>query len=85
MNEGFDARAVAVFKQIQGLDPERWESYVPLAELYQRMGLNSEAAQALLLQRRTAPAEVELRGAHAALGLRLSLAGALGEPVTPPD
>ncbi|MBW2268793.1 MAG: tetratricopeptide repeat protein [Deltaproteobacteria bacterium] len=47
MGEGFDARAVAVFKQIQGLDPERWASYAPLAELYQRMGLNSEAAQAL--------------------------------------
>lgn len=47
MDEGFDARAVAVFKQIQGLDPERWSSYVPLADLYQRMGLNSEAVQAL--------------------------------------
>jgi tetratricopeptide (TPR) repeat protein len=47
MNEGFDARAVAVYKQIQGLDPERFESYVPLADLYQRMGLASEAIQAL--------------------------------------
>ncbi len=47
MNEGFDARAVAVFKQIQNLDPERWASYAPLAELYQRMGLNSEAIQSL--------------------------------------
>jgi tetratricopeptide (TPR) repeat protein len=47
MQEGFDARAVAVFKQIQNLDTDCWDSYVPLAELYQRMGLNSEAIQAL--------------------------------------
>ncbi len=47
MNEGFDARAVAVFKQILNLDPDRHASYVPLADLYQRMGLNSEAIQAL--------------------------------------
>jgi tetratricopeptide (TPR) repeat protein len=47
MAEGFDARAVAVFKQIQNLDRERFDSYVPLAELYQRMGLVSEAIQSL--------------------------------------
>ena len=47
MAEGFDARAVAVFKQIQNLDPERYEAYVPLAELYERMGLTSEAIQSL--------------------------------------
>ena len=47
MDEGFDARAVAVFKQIQNLDPACWASYVPLAELYQRMGLTSEAIQSL--------------------------------------
>ena len=47
MDEGFDARAVAVFKQIQNLDSGRWASYVPLAELYQRMGLTSEAIQSL--------------------------------------
>jgi tetratricopeptide (TPR) repeat protein len=47
MSEGFDARAVAVFKQIQNLDPDRYASYLPLAELYQRMGLTSEAIQAL--------------------------------------
>jgi tetratricopeptide (TPR) repeat protein len=41
--EGFDARAVAVFKQILNLDPARSESYQPLAELYERMGLTSEA------------------------------------------
>ncbi len=43
--EGFDARAVAVYKQIQNLDPERWSVYEPLADLYQRMGLTSEAVQ----------------------------------------
>ena len=35
-------------------------------------------AQLLLQQRRSAPAEIELRKAHAVLGLRLQLAGALG-------
>jgi tetratricopeptide (TPR) repeat protein len=44
--EGFDARAVAVFKQILNLDPARCESYQPLAELYERMGLTSEAISA---------------------------------------
>jgi tetratricopeptide (TPR) repeat protein len=44
--EGFDARAVAVYKQIQTLDPQRAAVYEPLAELYQRMGLSAEAAQA---------------------------------------
>ena len=47
MNEGFDARAVAVYKQIQNLDPERYETYEPLAELYQRIGLTTEAINAL--------------------------------------
>ncbi len=47
MAEGFDARAVAVFKQIQNLDGERYDAYVPLAELYERMGLMSEAINAL--------------------------------------
>ncbi|MDJ0852876.1 MAG: tetratricopeptide repeat protein [Myxococcota bacterium] len=47
MAEGFDARAVAVFKQIQNLDGDRYDAYVPLAELYERMGLMSEAIQAL--------------------------------------
>jgi tetratricopeptide (TPR) repeat protein len=47
MAEGFDARAVAVFKQIQNLDPEHYEAYVPLSALYERMGLSSEAIQAL--------------------------------------
>jgi pilus assembly protein FimV len=47
MAEGFDARAVAVFKQILNLDPDRFEAYAPLAELYERMGLNAEALAAL--------------------------------------
>jgi len=47
MNEGFDARAVAVFKQILNLDPDRFDHYEPLAELYERMGLTAEAIQAL--------------------------------------
>src|SRR5262245_61440899 len=45
--EGFDARAVAVYKQIQALDPKGYAACEPLAELYQRMGLNSEAVAAL--------------------------------------
>ncbi len=45
--DGFDARAVAVYKQIQSLDPKGYAACEPLAELYQRMGLNSEAVAAL--------------------------------------
>jgi tetratricopeptide (TPR) repeat protein len=45
--EGFDARAVAVYKQILNLDPERHDAYEPLAELYERMGLTAEAISAL--------------------------------------
>jgi tetratricopeptide (TPR) repeat protein len=45
--DGFDARAVAVFKQILNLDPKRYTAYVSLAELYQRMGLDAEALGAL--------------------------------------
>jgi tetratricopeptide (TPR) repeat protein len=45
--EGFDARAVAVYKQILNLDPNRFDSYRPLAELYERMGLTAEAINAL--------------------------------------
>lgn len=47
MAEGFDARAVAVFKQLVNLDPERHGAYEPLADLYLRMGLTSEAIGAL--------------------------------------
>ncbi len=44
---GFDARAVAVIKQILLLDPRNYSGYVSLSELYQRMGLDSEAGAAL--------------------------------------
>jgi tetratricopeptide (TPR) repeat protein len=44
---GFDARSVAVFKQILNLDNKRYPAYVSLAELYQRMGLDAEAVGAL--------------------------------------
>jgi tetratricopeptide (TPR) repeat protein len=47
MKDGFDARAVAVYKQILNLDPDRLDSYEPLAELYERMGLTGEAIAAL--------------------------------------
>jgi tetratricopeptide (TPR) repeat protein len=47
MVEGFDARAVAVFKQILNLVPDRFDAYAPLAELYERMGLTAEALVAL--------------------------------------
>ena len=45
--EGFEARAVAVFKQILNLDSKNYGAYVSLSELYQRMGLDSEAVAAL--------------------------------------
>ncbi len=45
--DGFDARAVAVYKQILNLDPKRYSAHVALSELYQRMGLDAEAATAL--------------------------------------
>ena len=45
--DGFDARAVAVYKQILNLDPKRYGAYVSLSELYQRMGLDAEAIASL--------------------------------------
>ena len=45
--EGFDARAVAVYKQIVTLDAEHYAAYEPLAEIYERMGLAGEALGAL--------------------------------------
>ncbi|HET6303446.1 MAG TPA: tetratricopeptide repeat protein [Myxococcota bacterium] len=47
MKDGFDAKAVAIYKQIAKIDPARAEVNEPLAELYQRMGLPSEAMGAL--------------------------------------
>jgi len=45
--EGFDAKAVALYKQITKLDEKRFEVHAQLGELYQRMGLTSEAMKAL--------------------------------------
>lgn len=45
--DGFDARAVAVQKQILNLDPKRYAAYVALSDLYQSMGLDAEAVGAL--------------------------------------
>jgi tetratricopeptide (TPR) repeat protein len=45
--EGFDAKAVALYKQISRLDPKRQDVCVPLSDLYARMGLVSEAIAAL--------------------------------------
>ncbi len=45
--DGFDAKAVAVYKQILSLDADRSDIYEPLGELYQRLGLKNEAMRAL--------------------------------------
>ncbi len=45
--DGFDARAVAVYKQILNLDSKRYETHVSLGDLYQHMGLDAEAIGAL--------------------------------------
>jgi len=45
--DGFDARAVAVYKQILNLDSKRYSAQVSLSDLYQRMGLDAEAINAL--------------------------------------
>ena len=45
--EGFDAKAVALYKQISRLDPKRYDVCVPLAELYSRMGLIGDAIASL--------------------------------------
>jgi len=47
MKDGFDAKAVALYKQITKIDTKRVDVYVPLAELYQRLGLISDAMGAL--------------------------------------
>lgn len=47
MNDGFDAKAVALYKQITKIDEKRADVLVPLADLYQRMGLHSDAMNAL--------------------------------------
>jgi tetratricopeptide (TPR) repeat protein len=45
--DGFDAKAVALYKQISRLDPKRHDVCVPLAELYSRMGLIGDAISSL--------------------------------------
>jgi tetratricopeptide (TPR) repeat protein len=45
--DGFDAKAVALYKQISRLDPKRHDVCVPLADLYARMGLVSDAIASL--------------------------------------
>jgi len=45
--DGFDARAVAVYKQILNIDSKRYSAHEALADVYQRMGLEAEAIQAL--------------------------------------
>jgi tetratricopeptide (TPR) repeat protein len=47
MKDGFDAKAVAIYKQVTKIDSSRHEVFEPLASLYQRMGLASEAMAAL--------------------------------------
>ena len=47
MKDGFDAKAVALYKQITRIDQKRVDIYLPLAELYQRLGLTSDAMGAL--------------------------------------
>ncbi len=47
MKDGFDAKAVAIYKQIVKIDEKRFEVYEPLAELYERLGLTAEALSAL--------------------------------------
>ncbi|HEU4430851.1 MAG TPA: tetratricopeptide repeat protein [Myxococcota bacterium] len=47
--EGFDAKAVALYKQVTKLDEKRFEVHAQLGDLYQRMGLTSEAMRAMQL------------------------------------
>jgi tetratricopeptide (TPR) repeat protein len=47
MKDGFDARAVALYKQILKIDAARADVHVPLAELYTRLGLTSDAMASL--------------------------------------
>lgn len=42
-NEGFDAKSVAIYKQILRIDPASIDARVRLGDLYQRLGLPSDA------------------------------------------
>ena len=60
---GFEAKAVAVAKQVLRIDPDRVEIRVELGELYQRMGLPSDAVrefQAALEMYRTRGAKTQV-------------------------
>jgi len=47
MKDGFDSKAIALYKQVTKIDPKRYDIYIPLSELYQRLGLSSDAMKAL--------------------------------------
>lgn len=47
MRGGFDAKAVALYKQVTKIDPKRIDVHIPLADLYQRLGLTTDAMAAL--------------------------------------
>lgn len=47
MKDGFDARAVALYKQILKIDAARADVHIPLAELYTRLGLTTDAMASL--------------------------------------
>ena len=47
VKDGYEARAVALYKQILQIDESRFEFFTPLAELQEKLGLNHEAANAL--------------------------------------
>ena len=47
MSDGFDSKAIALYKQVSKIDPKRYDIYLPLSELYQRLGLRSDAMKAL--------------------------------------
>ena len=42
-----DAKAVAIYKQVAKIDAKRFDIYIPLADLYQRIGLTTDAMAAL--------------------------------------
>ena len=71
-NEGFDAKAVAIYKQVTKIDGKRFDVYIPLADLYQRIGLTSDAMAAL----QTAAEAYQRDGRrHEALDLLRRMAG----------
>ena len=78
--EGFDAKAVALYKQITRLDPKRHDVCVPLAELYARMGLVGDAIASL----QTA-ADAAYRGGHKDEALELLRRMAALDPSNTPN